>query len=96
MRMQKVARNGSSVAFQNPPGLTEHERLLWKETKELVASPDKEAAERLFAHFVMGPLLGPNHVDAGVNLLRLTSPPLSLPKLLTFSFLHLSTAVLRD
>ncbi|CAN0872475.1 Inositol-pentakisphosphate 2-kinase [Linum grandiflorum] len=65
MRMQKVARNGSSVAFQNQPALTEHERLLWKETKELVASPNKEAAERLFAHFVMGPLLGPNHVDAG-------------------------------
>ncbi|CAN1323354.1 Inositol-pentakisphosphate 2-kinase [Linum perenne] len=66
MRMRKVARNGSSKIFKNQPVLTEHERLMWEETRELVASPNKEAAERHFAQFVMGPLLGPKHVDAGV------------------------------
>ncbi|CAN0875014.1 Inositol-pentakisphosphate 2-kinase [Linum grandiflorum] len=66
MRIQKIARNGSSEVVQNQPVLTEQERLLWKETKELAASPNKEVAERLFAHLVMGPLLGPKHVDAGV------------------------------
>ncbi|CAN1127029.1 Inositol-pentakisphosphate 2-kinase [Linum perenne] len=66
MRIQKIARNGSSEVVQNQPVLTEQERLLWKETKELAASPNKEVAERIFAHLVMGPLLGPKHVDAGV------------------------------
>ncbi|CAN1127031.1 Inositol-pentakisphosphate 2-kinase [Linum perenne] len=68
MRIQKIARNGSSEVVQNQPVLTEQERLLWKETKELAASPNKEVAERIFAHLVMGPLLGPKHVDAGVLL----------------------------
>ncbi|CAL1355812.1 unnamed protein product [Linum trigynum] len=67
MRIQKKAKNGSAAAaVHNKPVLTDQERLLWKEAKELVASQNKDAVERFFAQLVMGPLLGPKYVDAGV------------------------------
>ncbi|CAL1384160.1 unnamed protein product [Linum trigynum] len=66
MRIPKVGRNAPSAVVQNQPVLTEQERLLWKEAKEMVASQNKDAVERFFTELVMGPLLGPKYVDAGV------------------------------
>ncbi|KAF2293305.1 hypothetical protein GH714_000027 [Hevea brasiliensis] len=69
MRIQKVARNGSSHCMEDHTVLTEHERLLWKEAEELVSSPTKELAELHYVKDVMSPLLGPKHVDAGMHVL---------------------------
>lgn len=66
MRIQKTARNGSSHCLEDHTVLTEHERLLWKESEELVSSSTKELAELHYVKHVMTPLLGPKHVDAGV------------------------------
>uniref|UniRef100_A0A2P2MT07 Inositol-pentakisphosphate 2-kinase n=1 Tax=Rhizophora mucronata TaxID=61149 RepID=A0A2P2MT07_RHIMU len=70
MRIQKVERNGSSGsgcgARDQLSELTEKEKLLWRETKEIVSSPDREMAKQLYAKHVISPLLGPTHVDAGV------------------------------
>lgn len=68
MRIQKIARNGSSHCLDDHTVLTEHERLLWRELEELESSPTKELAELLYVRHVMSPLLGPKHVDAGVCL----------------------------
>lgn len=79
MRIQKIARNGSSHCLDDHTVLTEHERLLWRELEELESSPTKELAELLYVRHVMSPLLGPKHVDAGV----------SMPFLLAFSRAYL-------
>ncbi|XP_021613502.1 inositol-pentakisphosphate 2-kinase isoform X1 [Manihot esculenta] len=68
MRIQKTARNGSSHCLEDHTVLTEHERLLWKESEELVSSSTKELAELHYVKHVMTPLLGPKHVDAGMHV----------------------------
>ncbi|MBN8157036.1 hypothetical protein J0J30_23865 [Vibrio vulnificus] len=47
--------------------MTELEKILWKESEEMISSPSKEIAEQLYVQHVMAPLLGPKHVDAGVS-----------------------------
>ncbi|OMO75216.1 hypothetical protein COLO4_26258 [Corchorus olitorius] len=68
MRIQKSQRNGKNGVNGNGT-LTTHERLLWRENKELLASPSREIVEQLYVTHVMSPLLGPEHVDAGMRVL---------------------------
>ncbi|XP_022769023.1 inositol-pentakisphosphate 2-kinase-like [Durio zibethinus] len=68
MRIQKSQRNGKNGVNGNG-ALTTHERLLWRENKELTASPNREIVEQLYVKHVMSPLLGPTHVDAGMRVL---------------------------
>ncbi|OMO87536.1 hypothetical protein CCACVL1_08953 [Corchorus capsularis] len=68
MRIQKSQRNGKSGVNANGT-LTTHERLLWGENKELLASPSREIVEQLYVTHVMSPLLGPTHVDSGMLVL---------------------------
>ncbi|XP_065870314.1 inositol-pentakisphosphate 2-kinase-like isoform X2 [Euphorbia lathyris] len=68
MRIQKVARNNFLNPMKKVKVLTDAERLLWRESKELVSSPTKELAELLYVQQIMSPLLGPKHVDAGLQI----------------------------
>ncbi|XVE69839.1 hypothetical protein DITRI_Ditri10aG0023900 [Diplodiscus trichospermus] len=68
MRIQKSLRKGKNRVNGNGT-LTTHERLLWRENKELTASPNRETVELLYVKHVMSPLLGPKHVDAGMRVL---------------------------
>ncbi|KAK4270942.1 hypothetical protein QN277_019706 [Acacia crassicarpa] len=68
MRIRKAPKSGSQVVKSHTP-LTEHERLLWKDVDELILSSDKEALRKLLVQHVMKPLLGPQYVDAGMNVL---------------------------
>ncbi|PON54919.1 Inositol-pentakisphosphate 2-kinase [Parasponia andersonii] len=67
LRIQKAARN-ESEGTKSRTALTEHERLLWKETEELVSSPTREIAGHMFVQHVIGPLLGSDYVDAGTRI----------------------------
>ncbi|XWS25801.1 hypothetical protein CRYUN_Cryun27aG0098700 [Craigia yunnanensis] len=68
MRIQKSQRKGKSGVNGNGT-LTTHERLLWRENKELTASPNDETVEQLYVKHVMSPLLGSKHVDAGMRVI---------------------------
>ena len=68
MRIQKSQRKGKS-GVHGSGTLTTHERLLWRENKELTASPNGETVDQLYVKHVMSPLLGSKHVDAGVWIL---------------------------
>ncbi|CAK9176392.1 unnamed protein product [Ilex paraguariensis] len=68
LRIQKVSRNESHCE-KCPLALNMHECLLWKETKNLVSAPTREIAEQLYVQHVMSPLLGSEHVDAGIRIL---------------------------
>lgn len=48
------------------PSLSDHERRLWSDVKEIATADSREVASRMFAVHVMRPLLGDDHVDAGV------------------------------
>ncbi|KAK8683756.1 hypothetical protein V6N13_039806 [Hibiscus sabdariffa] len=67
MRIQKSQRKGKSRVRENE-GLTAHERLLWREYKELMVWPNREIVQQLYVKHVMSPLLGPLHVDAGMRV----------------------------
>lgn len=65
MRIPKSQRKGKTGMIGNGI-LTTHERLLWRENKELTASPKRETVQQLYVKHVMSPLLGSKHVDPGV------------------------------
>ena len=44
-----------------------HESLLWGKFEGIVSAPTKEIAEHVYVQKVMCPLLGSEHVDAGVR-----------------------------
>ncbi|KAK8988986.1 hypothetical protein V6N11_030357 [Hibiscus sabdariffa] len=67
MRIQKSQRNGKTVV-KGSKALTTHERLIWRESEELTASPNREIVEQLYVKHVMSPLLGPKHVDVGIRV----------------------------
>ncbi|PPD79531.1 hypothetical protein GOBAR_DD23556 [Gossypium barbadense] len=67
MRIQKSQRKGKSRVNENEV-LTAHERLLWREYKELMVWPNREIVQQLYVKHVMSPLLGPQHVDAGMRV----------------------------
>nr|XP_043607382.1 inositol-pentakisphosphate 2-kinase-like [Erigeron canadensis]XP_043607383.1 inositol-pentakisphosphate 2-kinase-like [Erigeron canadensis]XP_043607384.1 inositol-pentakisphosphate 2-kinase-like [Erigeron canadensis]XP_043607385.1 inositol-pentakisphosphate 2-kinase-like [Erigeron canadensis] len=68
LRVQKVKRNGTNCEELSSV-LSEHECLLWKEDCDLLAAPTREIAEHLYVQDIMSPLLGSDHVDAGIRVL---------------------------
>lgn len=68
LRVQKSPRAEPQSAT-NKPVLSMLECLLWKDTPGLVASVSREVSGQLFALYVMSPLLGSEHVDAGIHVL---------------------------
>ncbi|GKV46935.1 hypothetical protein SLEP1_g53893 [Rubroshorea leprosula] len=69
MRIQKAPTNGKQGVNGNGE-FTAHELLLWGEIKELMSSSStREIVEQLYVKHVISPLLGPNHVDAGMRIL---------------------------
>ncbi|XP_020425159.1 inositol-pentakisphosphate 2-kinase [Prunus persica] len=67
MRLQKAPVNGSK-SMNSPTALTVHERLLWKDTEDIVATSNKELACQLFVKHIMSPLLGSTYVDSGMRV----------------------------
>lgn len=43
-----------------------HEQLLWGEVAELIESNSEDSLMQNYAGCIMGPLLGRDHIDAGV------------------------------
>ncbi|KAI4366354.1 hypothetical protein MLD38_022241 [Melastoma candidum] len=67
LRIQKALKD-KVHSLDGSSSFSEHERLLWKGYEELVLAPTKEIAARLYVQGVMKPLLGAEHVDAGVQV----------------------------
>ncbi|GAA0183646.1 kinase [Lithospermum erythrorhizon] len=65
LRIPKVPRNDSDHE-NGHSGLNTLECILWRDSQDLVLAPTREVAEQLYVKHVMCPLLGPEHVDAGV------------------------------
>ncbi|KAG9148974.1 hypothetical protein Leryth_010585 [Lithospermum erythrorhizon] len=68
LRIQKTPRNKSDYENHHA-ALTIFECLLWKDTEDLVASTTREIAEQLYVKHVICPLLGREHVDAGIRVI---------------------------
>ncbi|KAL8256287.1 hypothetical protein R6Q59_031354 [Mikania micrantha] len=68
LRVRKLKTNESGYAIA-PSALSEHERLVWKEVGDLLSASTKDVANHKYAHLVMCPLLGSQHVDPGVRVL---------------------------
>lgn len=70
LRVQKAPREGSQgyIPENNQSVLTKYERLVWKEYKELVCAPTQEIVDQLYVQNVICPLLGSEHVDAGIQV----------------------------
>ncbi|XP_060967090.1 inositol-pentakisphosphate 2-kinase [Cannabis sativa] len=64
LRIQKVPRNESN-SDKSLTALGLHERLVWKETEDIVSSPTRELAGHMFLEHVISPLLGSKYVDVG-------------------------------
>ncbi|TXG52187.1 hypothetical protein EZV62_021356 [Acer yangbiense] len=73
LRLQKAQRNTADVTktecVNGESVLTKHERLVWRDNKELVSSSSKELLEQLYVQHIMRPLLGPKHVETGMRVL---------------------------
>uniref|UniRef100_A0A7N0VI84 Inositol-pentakisphosphate 2-kinase n=1 Tax=Kalanchoe fedtschenkoi TaxID=63787 RepID=A0A7N0VI84_KALFE len=67
LRVQKVAKNGSDNLISSTV-LTSEERLLWKDVKTIISSETSDVAAQNYVRDVMTPLLGAEHVDAGVRV----------------------------
>lgn len=68
LRIQKAPRIRSRYVKIDTSVLTEQECLVWKDAYEIASPPPREVAEQLFVQNVMIPLLGPEHVDAGIRV----------------------------
>ncbi|KAL1198708.1 Inositol-pentakisphosphate 2-kinase [Cardamine amara subsp. amara] len=66
IRIQKARKNDKANGFVSV--LTNDEQLLWKENEELLSSPNKEVLEQRYVKYVIIPLLGHKHVDAGIRV----------------------------
>ncbi|KAF8377913.1 hypothetical protein HHK36_031301 [Tetracentron sinense] len=67
IRVQKAPKSRSTCMI-GASILSMHECLLWNDTNDLVSSASKEIAGQLFVLHVMSPLLGSEHVDAGIRI----------------------------
>ncbi|KAI4339894.1 hypothetical protein MLD38_024779 [Melastoma candidum] len=67
LRLQKALK-GEGNCLNGSSCLSEHEKLLWRCYEEIVSAPTEGVAGRLFVQHVMSPLLGPKHVDAGIQV----------------------------
>ncbi|XP_075495402.1 inositol-pentakisphosphate 2-kinase-like [Primulina tabacum] len=68
LRVQKVSRNGSEYG-NGHSALTKHEYVLWGEVGGITSAPTRENVEQLYVQQIMCPLLGSEHVDAGIRVL---------------------------
>ncbi|KAL2249758.1 UNVERIFIED_CONTAM: Inositol-pentakisphosphate 2-kinase [Sesamum indicum] len=68
LRIQKVPNNGSECE-NGHSALTKLECVLWGKFEGIVSAPTRETAEQLYVQKVMCPLLGSEHVDAGIHVL---------------------------
>lgn len=68
LRIQKVPR-GRTKSTNGSSFLSWHEILLWRDIGEIAESTSKEIVDQLFIMNVMGPLLGPKHVDGGIRVI---------------------------
>ncbi|KAI3717650.1 hypothetical protein L1987_69404 [Smallanthus sonchifolius] len=68
VRVRKLRKN-EPVNEEASSALSGHERLVWKEVGELLSSSTKDIANHMYAQHVVCPLLGSQHVDAGVRVL---------------------------
>ncbi|KAL3639134.1 Inositol-pentakisphosphate 2-kinase [Castilleja foliolosa] len=66
LRIPKVPNHGSDENGHSP--LTKLECIMWGGFEGIVSAPTREIAEQLYVQKVMCPLLGPDHVDAGIRL----------------------------
>lgn len=69
IRIQKAPKADKANKAVNGAAsvVTSDEKLLWRENKELVSSPNKEVVEQRYVKDVIIPLLGPKHIDPGVS-----------------------------
>ncbi|KAL9663735.1 hypothetical protein QQ045_019126 [Rhodiola kirilowii] len=67
LRVQKAPQNGSGdlIIFTE---LTAKERLLWNDVKGIISAETLDVAAQYYVKDVMTPLLGNEHVDAGVQV----------------------------
>ncbi|KAG6423160.1 hypothetical protein SASPL_113548 [Salvia splendens] len=68
LRIQKV-RNDRPECENGHSALVNHESLLWGKFEGIVSAPTREVAEHIYVQKVMCPLLGSEHVDAGIHVL---------------------------
>ncbi|KAK4429288.1 Inositol-pentakisphosphate 2-kinase [Sesamum alatum] len=68
LRIQKVPTNGSECE-NGHSALTKLEGILWGKFEGIVSAPTRETAGQLYVQKVMCPLLGSEHVDAGIHVL---------------------------
>lgn len=68
LRIHKVPNN-EAEGENGDAVLTEHEHLLWEGYKGIVSALTREAAEPYYVREVICPLLGSEHVDAGISVL---------------------------
>ncbi|XP_047957149.1 inositol-pentakisphosphate 2-kinase-like isoform X1 [Salvia hispanica] len=68
LRIQKVS-NDRRECENGHSALVNHESLLWGKFEGIVSAPTKEIAEHVYVQKVMCPLLGSEHVDAGIHVL---------------------------
>ncbi|KAG6403204.1 hypothetical protein SASPL_135421 [Salvia splendens] len=68
LRIQKVS-NDRRECENGHSALVNHESLLWEKFEGIVSAPTKEIAEHVYVQKVMCPLLGSEHVDAGIHVL---------------------------
>jgi inositol-pentakisphosphate 2-kinase len=77
----KVSKHDSNQTCSNQEArsiLSEDEKVLWREWPSLAEATTSAAMAHLYAREIVQPLLGREHVDAGVNFLN---HPLSHPLL---------------
>lgn len=67
LRIQKVSNSGSECENGHTV-LTKHECLLWGEFEGIVSAPTREIADHVYVQKVICPLLGSEHVDAGIRV----------------------------
>ncbi|XP_051139833.1 inositol-pentakisphosphate 2-kinase-like [Andrographis paniculata] len=68
LRIQKIS-NTEPACENGQTVLTKHENLLWSQYEGIVSAPTREIADQLYVQKVICPLLGSEHVDAGIRVL---------------------------
>ncbi|KAJ4816559.1 Inositol-pentakisphosphate 2-kinase [Rhynchospora pubera] len=67
LRVQKVSKD-ETIPPMACAVLSTHEQLIWANVAELIESKSKDSLAQIYATRIMGPLLGTNHIDAGVRV----------------------------
>lgn len=65
LRVEKIQK-GATRSAEECEVLTVHEKLVWAAIGELVESTSTKVIQQAFVTTVLNPLLGTEHMDAGV------------------------------